>query len=367
MNRLRILTCCSVVLAALTFFCGCRTPATVAAGKGLLMPKAWLTNSAAPITPAEFHRPPDQTFLTYPEWFLVFGPAEQADFFQEHTATKFPYAMHVRQIWGGYGAVNRQLRGNFQVNGGYHTMIMVIATSSTAEFGLKSVYENVIGRLTDTRDGEPMTDEDRFNAKFAHDYVTFLDTEPWYKFNFASRLRKLWTQTSLVGKHPIRKWERKFFLTTELSVKIIYGWLIGLGTRTAYTPALPTTAVVMEHFPAGLEARLPDVKSLTNNADGSVLLTLPRYTAFCSNACELVNAGGTFKEIAGNRSAIMITVLTPKDWNAASENFRILFTQPIPTKPNLQRVALATPVSELHQTLRELAEHKLTIEHIFDF
>ena len=35
-------------------------------------------------TPVEDRRPPDQTFLTYPEWFLVFSPAEYA----AHTRAK---------------------------------------------------------------------------------------------------------------------------------------------------------------------------------------------------------------------------------------------------------------------------------------
>ncbi|HEV2693477.1 MAG TPA: hypothetical protein VG347_11325 [Verrucomicrobiae bacterium] len=367
MNRLRLLAYSSAIVAALIFFCGCRTPATVAGGKGLVIEKSWLTNSATPVTPLADRRPPDQTFLTYPEWFLVFGPMEQADFFADHTSSKFPFMTHVRQIWGGYGVVYDQIRGNYKFNTGYHVMIMVIATSSTAEFGIKSTYENTIGRLTDTRDGEPMTDEDKFNAKFTRDYVTFLDTEPWYKFNFASRLGKLWTQTSLAGPHPIRKWERKFYLSTELGVKTIYGGLIWAATRSAYEPAKPTTVVLLDHLPDGIHNQLPDLNVVTNFPDGTALITLPRYAPFVTNACELAARGAEFKEIAGNSSAILITVLAPRTWHTNSEDYRIVFTQPIPTKPELNRVALATPVPVLQKTLQELATEKIAIEHIYDF
>jgi hypothetical protein len=355
------------VLAGLIFFIGSGTPATVARGKGLVIDKSWLTNSAGPITPAEHRRPPDQTFLTYPEWFLVFGPAEQADFFQGHTSTKFPFMTHVRQIWQSYRIVYDQIRDNFPFNGGYHVMIVVIATSSTAEFGLKAIYETLIGRLTDTRDGEAMTEEDQFNAKLTRDYVDFIETVPWYEFDFKSRLKKFWSETSLFGAHPLRKWERKYILTTELVVKTVYGWLIGLGTKTAYEQPLLTTAVVVDRLPAEVPSKLPDLKVLQSLPGNSAIVTLPRYAPFNSNACELARANVVFEEIAGNTSAILVTVLAPRDWAAQSDDFEIIFTQSLPTRPEIHRVALATPVNRLHKTLQQLLDQKIEIEHVYDF
>jgi len=367
MARLRILACCSAILAALMFFFIRGAPTTIRPGKGLLLDKSWLTNQNQSVTPEEHVRPPDQTFLTYPEWFLVFGPAEQADLFQNHTSTKFPFTAHTYQMWESYGAVYDQIRESFPFNTGYHVMIMVISVSSTAEFGIKSAYETIIGRLTDTRDGEAMTEEDQFNAKFAHDYVTFLNTAPWYDFDFKSRLGKLWTKTSFFGPHQLRKWERKYILTTELTVKTVYGWLMGIGTHTAYERPKLVTAVVVDRLPDGLQSKLPDLQILKTLPDGSALITLPRYAPFATNACELATGGIRFKEIAGNSSAILISVIVPRDWDEKADNFKILFTQPLPTQPTLKRVALATPVGALHETLRQLSNQAVTIEHIYDF
>lgn len=367
MGRLRILALSSAILAALLFFFDHQPPSTIAAGKGLLIDKAWLQNHTPVETPAEDVRPPDQTFLTYPEWFLVFGPAEQANYFQTHTATKFPFMVHVYQIWEGYHDVYEQIRDNYPFNRGYHVMIVVIATSSTVEFGLKAAYETLIGRLTDTPDGEPLTAEDQFNAKFAHDYVGFLDTAPWYEFDFKSRLVKLWTDTPLFGPHPLRKWERKYILTTELAVKTVYGRVIKLGTRTAYDRPQLTTAVVVDHLPAGIQAKLPELNIVKTLPDQNVLITLPRYAPFTTNACELAVAGVNFKEVAGNSSAMLLTVLAPAGWKPASENARLLFTQPLPTKPGVNRMALATPVGSLRPMLLELSQQKIPIEHIYDF
>src|SRR5260221_9456472 len=158
---------------------------------------------------------------------------------------------HVEQIWESYGSVVSQIRGIFPFNTGYPVMIMVISTSSTAEFGIKAVYETLIGRLTDTRDGEPMTDEDKFNAQFARDYVDFLGTAPWFEFDFKSRLAQLWTDTPLFGPHLVPKWERKYILTTELPVKTVYGWLIKLGTHTAYDAPKLTTAMGVNQLSDG--------------------------------------------------------------------------------------------------------------------
>jgi hypothetical protein len=367
MVRLRILSLGSAVLALLMVFFDHTPPTTIAPGKGLLLPREWLVNHQPVLTPQEEVRLPDQTFLTYPEWFLVFGPAEQAKFFQTQTSTKFPFMVQVYQIWEGYHDVYEQIRGNFPFNTGYHVMIVVISTSSTAEFGLKAAYETLIGRLSDTPAGAPLTAEDQFNARFAHDYVAFLDTAPWYDFDFKSRLVKLWTETPLIGPHPIRKWERRYILSTELAVKIVYGWLIGLGTHTAYDLPKLTTAAVVDHLPGGMQTRLPDLKILKEFPDQSLAISLPRYAPFTTNACELAVAGVNFREIAGNSSAILITVLAPNGWKENSANARVLFTQPLPTRPDVSRVALATPVDSLREILVQLSEQKIPVEHIFDF
>src|SRR5690349_16722875 len=112
MRRLRILAWCSVLLAVVTFVWE-RPRATHTYGKGLLLDQSWLVKSESSLTPATHRRPPDQTFLTYPEWFLVFGPAEQAKFFQHDTATKFPFMVHVSQIWESYRIIYDQIRGNY--------------------------------------------------------------------------------------------------------------------------------------------------------------------------------------------------------------------------------------------------------------
>lgn len=344
MKRLRLLTVCSILLAVVIFLFKKREPTTIAAGEGLVIPKEWLVTNKNPRTTKADIRPADQTFLTYPEWFLVFSPEEQARYFKDHTATTFPFMSHTAQIWESYEIVNDQIKDNFPRNTDYHFMIWVIGTSASAEYAIKTWYETIVGRITDT--GEPLTDEDKFNAKFAQDYVTFIKDRPWYAFDFKGRLKDLWGSTSFFDSNFLRKTERKYILTSELLVKYVYGKLIGLGTEQVYDTALPTTAVVL---------------------DNDSLKYLPRYDKFANEALSIANSGCSFKEIAGNNSAILLTVLVAANNTTKFESTQTVFTQPLASDPTKKRIALAVPVVSLSKLLLQLANDKIRVEHVFDY
>ncbi|MBV8388534.1 MAG: hypothetical protein JO080_01905 [Mucilaginibacter sp.] len=363
MRRLRILTVIAVLLAIVVFLIKNRKPSTVVAGKGLLVDKAWMITNQHPLTAQKDVRPPDQTFLTYPEWFLVFSPAEQADYLKTHTSTTFPYLKHVDQMWKGYHVMYNQIKGNYPFNTGYHLMIVVITGSTTVEYGIKSFYETIIGRITDTK--EAITDEDKFNAGYEGSYVKFIEDLPWYEYDFNHQLKSLWSNTSLTGPYMFRKWERKYYLTTELMIKSGYGWLIKLATKSAYETALLNTSVVTEKLPVDLH-NYPEISNAKHLPDGSIMMDLPRYARFKQSAGKLAGDSVSFKEIAGNTGAILLTVIT-KDTSIKQENTKQLFYQPIYTKPGLNRVALVTTVSHLNEAIMELIENKVVIEHIYDF
>lgn len=344
MKRLYILTFCTVGVAACIFFFKQRNPTTIASGEGLVIPKEWLVTNKNPQTPKADIRSADQTFLTFPEWFLVFSPEEQANYFKRHTSTTFPFMSHTAQIWESYSIVNKQIKDNFPTNTGYHFMIWVIGTSASVEYSIKAWYETIIGRITDT--GIPETEEDQFNARFTQDYVDFIKDRPWYEFDFKSRLKELWGSTSFAGRDFLRKTERKYILTSELLVKYIYGKIIGAGTKQVYDVALPTTAVVL---------------------DSDSLVYLPRYDKFATTATTTAMSGHSFREIAGNNSAILLTVLVPSGSNIHFENTQPIFTQPLSSDLSLKRIALTTPVTNLALLLRQLDNGKIKIEHVFDY
>ena len=344
MKRLYILTLGSLAAALCIFFFKKRTPTTIAKGDGLVIKREWLNQLQNPLTTKNDCRPADQTFLTFPEWYLVFSPEEQANYFKDKTSSSFPYMKHTAQIWESYSIVNNQIKGNFPTNDSYHFMIWVIGSSASVEYSLKALYETLVGRITDT--DFAITEEDKFNARFTQDYVSFIKDRPWYEFDFKTPLKSLWTTTSFFDKNFIRKIERKYLLTTELSVKYVYGKLIGIGTKKVYEQALPTTAVI-----------------INNNA----LVNLPRYHQFSKAILNLAKDGNQFKEIAGNNSAILLSVLVPSENIGYYKQAQTIFEQPLASNLSIKRIVIAVPVTELDELLRELEIKKVIIEHVFDY
>lgn len=332
--------------------------------------------SAALTTPAEHRRPADQTFLTYPEWFLVFSPREYA----AHVAggagdpSAFPFLAHVGQLWDGYLAAAREIPSDEPWNGGYHAMILVIAGSTTIEYAIRAAYEGVVGRLTlATRLGGP-TAEERYGAAVADEYARFLDQRPWYQFDYLRALRGLWSdEVPVLGGDPLRKLERRYALTTEYLAKAAYAWLIGAGTAASYDPALETTAVIVDRLPddlasTGQAADALDVEVLERAEDGTTLALLPRYDAFGRHALALARRGVRFREIAGNQGAILISVLVAERSFPAPDGdagVRVVARQPILTRPGTERVLFTVPIAALSDALLALPEESL--EHVYDF
>jgi hypothetical protein len=318
-----------------------------------------------PVAGAEHVRGAEQTLLTFPEWFLVFSPNEYAEFTANRQPSRFPYYGHIGQFWESYLAVtDESSRRELDFNPGYHMMIMIIGVSTTVEYALRSAYERLIGRLSEVQSAQP-TAEDRYAAKVAKDYVAFIRVLPWYEYDFAGKLRDLWTETGYAGPGQLRKWERKFALSTEYGFKMLYGKLIKFGTRSVYEAPLLVTAVVTRTVPAP-DPKMPELKVLQILPDGRTLITVPRYEAFMVYAQALAAKGLNFEEIAGNRTFILVSLLTKRDWTAPLD-LPVLFVQPILTRPDRQRVALMVPVNRLAMQLRQWQTAGPQVEHIFDY
>jgi len=354
MNSRRIRTYCMVLVAVV-----------------LTMSTALAVNPIAGdgdmVTPQEHRRGPEQTFLTYPEWFLVFSPAEYAVFVRQHNPSDFPFLGHLGQFWQGYGAVYNATRNRYPMNWGYYVMIMVIGVSTTVEYGLRSGYETLVGRLAELTRTHGPTEEDRYASRVAQDYVDFIRVEPWYKFDFSGKLMGLWKQTSLWGPDATRKWERKYALTTEYGVKAAYGWLIGMVTKASYDEPVPVTAAILDRLPDNAGKKLPAMRELRQNASGATLITLPRYQEFTGEAAELAELGATFREIAGNRGPVLLSLIAPSTWVPRIPSQDILFSQPILTQPGRKRVVFTVQVDSLGAMLRSINDQQLSLEHIYDF
>lgn len=344
---MRIAICATVIAAACCF------------AQAQVATTATAQTPAALQVPAADRRGEEQTYLTFPEWFLVFSPAEYAQMLRARPSSEFPWFGHISQFWDAYRHVFRATR-KYPFNSEYHIMISVIGVSTTLEYALKGSYETLIGRLTELTTTTNATPEDRLAAKQARDYVDFIRVRPWYEFDFIAPLHALWADTPWWGPHALRKWERRYLLTSEWTIKAGYAWLLEKATHSSFDLPSDETLVVVHGLPDNIDAALPALRRIKNMDDRS-LIAIPRYQAFTDYAQSLARRGSQFVEIAGNRGAILTSLIAPST-SSVPPGATILFRQPIVTRPGYERRIMEVRVDRLSGVMREQ-----DIEHVFDF
>lgn len=304
------------------------------------------------------------TYLTLPEWLIVYSGDEYGQFIAQRQPSAFPHLRSSIQYWSGYRAMCGITKREYPFESGYHMMLGVIGASFTVENVLKGVYEGTIGRVTEwigTRD----TPEDAFAVRTAQEYGTFMHTTPWYEFPFAARLAALWTDTPAWGPHVIRKWERRLVLSAEYGIKAVYGWLLGQASGAAYAPEdLAIYAWVENAPPWGFSDRR--VETVRRLGTAGQIVKLPRYEAFTQIVLALHAQGVRFVNIAGN-DEILVTAIGPA---ATSINFapaRLAARMPLVTDHTRARFALRVPVASLHEILTRLRASNIAVEHLYDY
>jgi len=312
-----------------------------------------------------YKRDEAQTYLTLPEWVLVYNPAEYAQYLSQHEPSGYPYFHSIGQFWGTYRQVYRATRKKYPFNWGYHFMVTVIGTSYTVEYGVKGIYEKSVGRATEWLAGGKPTAEDQFAAAMAQRYVDFIRVRPWYEYSFLRELKGLWRQPWW-GPHPIRKWERRLFLSGEYLVKAPYAELITVGTKVAYGTADSEIMVVADGVPVSPIALDDRVRVLGRLTDGGTLLGLPRYEAFRDATMHLALGGVHFREVAGN-GEILMTSVVPASWTYSLPAGNVVLSEPILTNPDTKRIGVILPVNSLDAVLRDFTELGMTVEHLYDY
>ncbi|MEL7448864.1 MAG: FAD-binding oxidoreductase [Pseudomonadota bacterium] len=308
----------------------------------------------------------EQTFLTVPEWYLVFNPNEYADFLERgNSPSDFPFLASIDEYWSLYDRVKALTDGEYPQNSDYELMLWVIGVSTTAEFLIKGAYENTIGRLTqwlssgDSREEEIIREAHRA-------YATLIFDEAWYQFPFMDHVDRIWQETDFFGSSFIRKTERKLMFTAEFAFKALYARAIAYGAQQAYEPSdgLVTAHVIADS--ALLPAIDPRVRVLRDFGDGQLVVTVPRWGGFTEIVPKLAAAGVEFLEISGN-DEIVISTTAPGDLDQRPELSRFLFSSVVVSPEGRVRDVYVVNVRELASALNSLPAKGITLEHIYDF
>lgn len=310
-----------------------------------------------------YKRPEESTYLTFPEWYLVFNPQEYGQFIAKNKPSEFPYFASIGQFWSGYCHVYGITKRNYPFNGGVQLMESVIGTSFTAEYAIKGIWENTIGRISEWLGGS-QTEEDVYAAKVAQEYGNFIPTDPWYQFPFAHKLGELWTDTNFFGPHILRKLERKIFLTLEYGTKAIYAGIIKAATHSIYGVADTEIYASVQNAPDDIfqDPRVRKVKSFDNQ---TYIITVPHYQGFTDTVPLLAQQGVQFIDIAGN-DEILLTAIAPRDWSYNLNDGVLLFTMDMMTSET-KRLAVQAPAKSLSAIIVELQNQGVKIEHLYDY
>jgi hypothetical protein len=307
----------------------------------------------------DYARPEEDTFWTYPEWYIVWSYTEKADLQQTQLPSAFPYFGAIGQYWSGYCCSYRVTRGRYPFNFGDHVMLAVIGTSFSFEYAIKGGYEKTVGRFTEWIAGNDPTEEDRYAARVAREYADFVHIRPFYEYSFWKHFKGLWRDTKLWGPHWLRKWERKAFLTLDYGVEAFYCWLIEKATHMSYGIEPTETYAWVEDAP-----EMPSVRRVKQVGPNAWIVAIPRYQQFTEIAVELAQAGARFVEIAGN-DEIALTIIAPRGFDGNGPN--VLFESDLLTNPATKRVEIRTNVGSLHELLSAISLTNLKLEHIYDY
>ncbi|MER9579000.1 hypothetical protein NKJ09_18620 [Mesorhizobium sp. M0189] len=310
-----------------------------------------------------YQRPEESTFLTYPEWAIVYAAREYAGFVDKNQPSGFPYLSYIGRFWQDYAMVVRASSA-YKFNLDNHQMLVIIGTSHTIEHAIQWAYENTVGRITEATAGK-RTAVDIYQAKVAADYAGFLDQVPWYQFPYAEKRAGLFAVQPAADDSAVRTSERKLAFGLAYTIKQGYADLIKSALAATTDPALLDIHVWAKGPVSEVTRNEPDTLLERDlGADGTVFVTR-RYQVFTDMIPRLIGKGVSFVEIGGN-DEIMVTVLSNDEINVP-QGARTLFSYPLPAEPSTRRTGLTVAVRKLHIVLPALMTAGARLEHVYDY
>jgi len=312
------------------------------------------------ITDAAFQRSEANTYLTYPEWHIVYAYDGLAEILKNGDEHAFDYISSVAGFWRSTCALMRVADAHGGADLDTRTMIHTIGVSFTVEMAVKAAYEETIGRATAWIRGREKTPEDREIAAIATNYAAFLRQSPWYQYPFGSKIGELWSAPT--GDF-VRGLERRFGIGMEFAAKAGYARVIG-GAVAATAPAKLTIRSVVTGISAARLSGIPDVTVIGARGDG-VEIETPRYDLFTRILAEIARRRGTIREIAGNDD-IMITLSVPQGADVRLQNGTLLHRMKRDGFAS-DRLLVDVKVPSLAAFLRDHPLGDPGLEHIFDY
>jgi hypothetical protein len=316
----------------------------------------------------EYARPQGDSFLSFPERYIVHAYSDLAGVTAHGSESDFDYLASIDGFWSSLCGATRQASLSGPASPGQGLTNDLTGLGFTVEMGLLGAYERTVGALTaQTTDGRK-TAEDEFNLALLNDYAAFLDHAPFYRFPFWDRLWQFWRQTPFVPS--IRAVERRVALSLQYA---------GAATHAAVArrlsgddPAAPTIwSIVGGLAPAELAAMrtVKTVRLVTSPAGTKgVLVETAQGAAFDALVRELGrHAGASLLEVAGNHRILVTIVIPEADTTVADFDGEPIFRLPIQSSPGSRRLGLDTPVRSLVDNVKRVEDAGYRFEHAYAY
>lgn len=299
------------------------------------------------------------TYLTYPEWHIVYAYDGLAEVLRTSDEHDFDYGSSVWRFWGATCALTRVADAHGGADGDTRLMIYTIGASFTLEMTLKAAYEETVGRIFAAIRGPVKTPQDQVAAAMAAEYAAFLRQTPWYRYDFDNESLMLWAAP--IGDRW-RGWERRLALGGEWRAKALYARVIAAGVAATGEAKLTIRSVIGDMDKVALAA-IDDVEVIADLPEGIVIET-PRYARFTEILARITLAGGTIREIAGNDDVMVALTLPPgADYVGPGEV--------IARMPRegfwFERVLVDTKVTDLARLIAARPPGDPGLEHVYDY
>lgn len=309
----------------------------------------------------KYQRSEANSFLTYPEWHIVYAYEGLAHVLETGDEYEFGYVSSVAGFWSSACALNRTSQEHGEADFVTRGVIHIIGISFTFELGMKALYEETIGRLFAIIRGPEKSPQDKYAAWMARDFSNFLQQVPWYEYDFDKSTTELWEKPITQG---LRGWERRLALAGEWKAKSAYAAQIKTASDAAGPAALRIRLIVEGISPAYLSL-IDSVEVIDSNTD-YVKIEADRYRKLTKTLQQIVNGGGKVTEIAGNDD-ILVTAIRPSDVElAVLDKAKVIADIPRDGYED-NRVLINSKVENLALLFSELEEKRLKLEHVYDY
>ncbi|MBI2055851.1 MAG: hypothetical protein HYT37_00510 [Candidatus Sungbacteria bacterium] len=306
----------------------------------------------------------EQTYLTLPEWYQVYSYNEFGDFLHSGgRQSDFPFLRSIKNFWGYYRIALSESRDE-KFNWQYNFVTLVIGANLSAEYFIKSVYENTVGTITQFISGSN-TEADRFIANSWNNYAKKMYQATWYHYPYFDDLKGIWSETPLFNKNFIRNFERKIAFSISYLIKGTYAkiWLL-----TAAQKENQTFSIVYAKDKLALENE--GIKILKEISGDKYLIETERYAGFEEVLLKLISKDVKFAEIQGH-DIIAFSYLSNKELElfSNSDGADILDKRKLFFEPNgyTHRVTLRVKAQNLKEVIDAINSNGNKFEMIYDF